>query len=586
MKTAIKAGLLFVMAFAVISCNPIKFIGKKIDEIQVVANPKVLEVHGGKIDYSLKGKIPSKVFHRKALVTLTPVFYYNGGKFVELESLKLKGEKAEGEGRVMSYDNGGSFELEGEIDYKDEMEGKGGYIDLKIKVCKDADNCGEFLKEKLAIGLITTSLSVKASEKVVLFGQGGKVVEADEKLSLGKDFKPAKRNFKGSVYFLINSSYLRPSEKSGESVAELKKFVQLPRLSLNGITINSYASPDGELRLNQNLTKRRSESTYSYLTREMRRLDVSFKEEDLFKKQALEEDWDGLKRLVSASDLPDKSQALSIITSARSVEDKEAELRKLDSWETILDEIMPKLRRSDMILNGQINNRSFEELKKESENGLESFTLPELMLYASMVESVDEKVKAYKQYIAKKPNGAVGYNNLAAIYIMQGNHNEARSVLLDGVENTGGNDSLQNNLGIVYKRGDDLESAKTSYSKAQSAGIESANYNEAIINVIEGDYESAAENMPEACDYNSALVALLNNNYEDAGDQITCSKDITADMHYLHAVINARKGDVDAMAASLRQAVEKDNSLATKATNNLEFHSYFERAEFKNALNR
>lgn len=570
MKNKLAAGLGLSLLVILSACNPLKLIEKYLDEIKIVANPEILQVHGNSVEYSLRGKIPPKAFHKKGVATITPVVYYSGGS-TKLEPIMLKGEKAEGSGRTISLKNGGSFELSGSFDYDPKMEGKDLYVDLNISICKSGtDVCKEFSKEKVALGIITTSRSVKGDEEVFFAG----------------DFKPVKRNFKRSIFFLINQSTVRTSEKRGKAVEELKEFAATERMELQGITINSYASPDGELRINQNLTLRRSESSYKFLTGLLKKLDNPVSSGDLYKKQSLEEDWDGFRKLVQASSLPDKSEVLAIINSKKSNDDKETAIKALASWPTILDEMMPQLRRSDIILSGVVKNRTMEELKAAAASSLDGFTVKELLFYAHNSKDSKDKIAAYKAYIAKKPKSIVGYNNMAAVQINDGDYKSAQKTLEKGIKEAGDNDSLQLNMGIVHRHNDDLEAATASYTRAARANV-AAGYNMGIVHILNGNYDEAIESIPSSkCDYNAALAQLLKGNYEDAVAKINCQKTLTADDYYLRAIAYARQSNTDDMGASLKLAVEADASMAAKATNDMEFHSYWSDNVFKNAIGK
>lgn len=569
-KNLIKVGVGVFLVALFVGCNPIKLIQKYLDQIQVVATPKVLEVHGNKVSYSLKGKIPPKAFHKKAVATVTPVVHYSG-KTLNLEPISLKGEAAEGAGKVIKAKEGGSFELSGTFDFAEDMAGKDLYMDLEFKVCKvGTEKCTTVKKEKVALGMITTSKSVKGDEEVFIAG----------------DFNPVKRSFQRSIYFTINSWSIRSSEARGEAVEQLKAFAITERLELQGITVNSYASPDGELRINQNLTAKRSESSYKFLNGMLKNIS-SGAGEGLYKKQSLEEDWNGFKALVAASNLADKSKLMDIINSKQSNDDKETAIKALDSWPTVLAEMMPKLRRSDVILSGIVKNRTIEELAVlANENKYPEFTIKELLLYAD--QSKDSKVKeaAYKAYISKRPESFIGYNNLAAVQINNGNYSSAQKTLEQGVAKANDNDSLQMNMGIIHRVNGDLEKAMAAYERASKAGL-SSGYNKSIVHIINGNYDLALSSAPAAkCDYNTALAALLNGNFDDAISEINCQKSLSATDYYLKAIANARKGNLDELAASLSLAVKEDKSLADKATNDMEFYSYWERAEFKNAINK
>ncbi|MBI1184199.1 hypothetical protein GC194_08000 [bacterium] len=569
-KYSAKAGIGILLLALFVGCNPIKLIEKYLDQIQVVATPKILEVHGNQVSYSLKGKIPPKAFHKKAVATVTPVLHYHG-KTLNLDPINLKGEAADGSGKVVKAKEGGSFELSGTFDYSDDMAGNDMYMDLEIKVCKSGtEKCATFKKEKVALGIITTSKSVKNTEEVFIAG----------------DFNPKKRTFQRSIFFLINRWDIRSSEAKGEAVEQLKEFAQTPRLELQGITINSYASPDGELRLNQNLTQKRSESSYKFMTDLLGKLGIASNKESLYKKQSLEEDWNGFRELVLASNLDDKAKLLEIINSKQSNDDKEKAVKALASWPTVLDQMMPKLRRSDVQLQGIVKNRSYEELAEAAKTSYESFTTKELLFYAHESKSKETKVAAYQAYIAKRPKSFIGYNNLGAVYINAGDLAKAQKALEDGVKNAGDNDSLQCNMGVVYRQNGDNEKAMAAYERASRAGI-ATGYNKSIVHLINGDYDLAKSSAPAAkCDYNTALTALLSGSFDDAIAEINCQKTLSADDYYLKAIAYARKGDVDEMAAALSLAVKENKSLADKAANDMEFYSYWERAEFKNAINR
>lgn len=568
MRNSIKASVVLVFAVLVVSCNPLKLIEKYLDDIQIVATPKILEVHGNSVEYSLKGRIPAKAFHKKAVATLTPVVHY-GGKTLNLDPIVLKGEKAEGSGKIIKVKEGGSFDLSGSFDYDPAMEGKDLYIDLNFKVCKSgSESCGDFKKEKVALGMISTSQSVKGTEDVYFAG----------------DFKPAKRKFQRSIYFLINRWTVRTSESSGKQVEELRNFAKTDRLELQGISINSFASPDGELRINQNLTDKRSASSFRFLTGLLEKLDISASDENLYKKQSLEEDWKGFRALVAASNIADKSKAIQIIDSKQSNDDKETAIKALDSWPSMLDDMMPKLRRSDVILTGIVKNRSIDELNEAAKTSFESFTSKELLLYASEAKSNADKAKAYQAYIDMKPKSIVGYNNLGAVHILNGDYDKAKKVLDQGIGNAGDNDTLYNNMGICYRAMDNNDQAMVAYSKAAKAGI-AVGYNQSIIHIMNGDYDAALSSQPAArCDYNTALAALLKGNYDDAISEINCQKAISADDYYLRAIAFARKSDPEEMGASLSLAIKEDKSLSQKATNDMEFYSYWSNKDFTSVL--
>ncbi len=55
-------------------------------------DPEVLEAKGNAVEFTVKGTIPEKSFHKKAIVYFTPVLNYDG-KTKDLKKFVLRGEK-------------------------------------------------------------------------------------------------------------------------------------------------------------------------------------------------------------------------------------------------------------------------------------------------------------------------------------------------------------------------------------------------------------------------------------------------------------------------------------------------------------
>lgn len=62
--------------------------------------PNPLEVHGNTVEVTVSGTIPERSFHRRATVELYPVLRY-ANQELKLEPIKMRGEKAEGEGIIV-----------------------------------------------------------------------------------------------------------------------------------------------------------------------------------------------------------------------------------------------------------------------------------------------------------------------------------------------------------------------------------------------------------------------------------------------------------------------------------------------------
>ncbi|MFM8963558.1 MAG: hypothetical protein ACKOGD_06940 [Sphingomonadales bacterium] len=133
-------------------------------------------------------------------------------------------------------------------------------------------------------------------------------------------------------------------------------------------------------------------------------------------------------------------------------------------------------------------------------------------------------------------------NNLAASLILEGNRAAAKKL---------------------------LSSAKTSVY----------NYNQGIIDIMEGNYGAAEKNITQDS-YNKVLALTLNNKV-DAAKKASASLTETAELAYLKAIIEARNGaSTDVVVAKLKTAISKNPALKEKAGKDREFIKIMNEATF------
>ena len=95
--------------------------------------PQVLEAVNGEVPVTVSGTFPAKFFHKKAVITATPVLRWEDGK-VEGETYTFIGEKVEGNNQVISYATGGNFTMKSTFDYVPEMAKSELYIEFTAKI--------------------------------------------------------------------------------------------------------------------------------------------------------------------------------------------------------------------------------------------------------------------------------------------------------------------------------------------------------------------------------------------------------------------------------------------------------------------
>ena len=536
--------------------------------LQYSVTPKVLEMHDGKVKYEINGDIPAEWFNKKAVVEFTPVYKFDGGEEV-LESKTYQGESVEANNKVIGFETGGSIEFAGEFEYSEAMR----MGDLEMTATATiSDNEIELLPVKLADGVISTPLLVMVDPMPIAAKDNFQRVVEEEK--------------KADIHYVIQRSNVRRSELTNEDIKELEDFVKkskdVQNKEFKAVEISAYASPDGPMDLNERLSEQRKKSADNYLEKVIGKTKVSDEDaETLYNLKSTAEDWEGFKELVENSSIEDKELILRVLSMYSDPAVREKEIKNMSAtFEVLADDILPKLRRSEIKVKVEKTGFSDEEIADFALNNPDTLNLEELLYAGKMAEDLDTKVKIYKTAIEKHEDCLRAHNNLGYVYIKQGNLTDAKAALQKANEIKEGNAIVTNNLGVIALMEGDKETAKTHFLNATDGG-NAVDYNLGIINIMEGEYEAAVNYFQNHKTFNTALAMLLAGKNDSANKTIDVVEKEHPMNYYLKAVINARIGDEAAVMNNLRTAVEKDADLKQMAKTDLEFRNYFENETFK-----
>ena len=72
------------------------------------------------------------------------------------------------------------------------------------------------------------------------------------------------------IYFLVNQSNVRTTEKSDDDIRRLEEFASLGNKT-HSIEVKSYASPEGSVDLNDNVSDKRAASTLRFLKKDIKK---------------------------------------------------------------------------------------------------------------------------------------------------------------------------------------------------------------------------------------------------------------------------------------------------------------------------
>lgn len=554
--------LLTVTALALSGCGGIGKMNKYVENIKYTVDPNPLIVQGDSVAVTINGNFPGKYFYKKAQVELTPTLTYTGGE-TPYKTAYFQGEKAVGNYTVIPYETGKAFSYDHKVAYTPAMETS----ELVVKILgKQGKKELAFDPVKIADGVITTPYLVMSDDKVLL------AKDAFQRIT--------SHSQDATINYLVNSSTVRPGELKDADVKAMTDFIKTGKgnasIKMKGMAIDAWASPEGELSLNENLADDRAASAKGWAKGEFSRAKIDSAKADAFYTLSPRgEDWDGFKRAMQASStVPDKDLVLRVLEMYPDVSKRESEIKNMAAtYKEIADEILPQLRRSEIKLNYDRVGKSDAQLTEMSRTQPDSLNVEELLFAATLTTDLNEQLRIYKETERVHPTDYRAANNVGYIHMLQNKLAEAEAQF-QKANSIQDNPVSTNNLGVVARLKGDRKKAADLYAKAMSAGPE-VKYNLGIINIQNGDYAAANSNMGGVNSFNAALAKTLGGDAAGAQRILEQSTDKdTAMGHYLMAIIAARQSNGDMVRNELALAVQKDASLRDKAMKDLEFRNF------------
>lgn len=238
--------------------------------------------------------------------------------------------------------------------------------------------------------------------------------------------------------------------------------------TLTGFRINGYASPEGSFKSNMNLSERRAKALAEYFRRANRW------KSDLFTTTWSGEDWEGLTKAMEASSLENKDKVLAIIKEEQNPDARDAKIRGIDNgvtYNTLLKEFYPQLRRSFCVVDFTVRAYTLEEAKRIIKENPKLLSLKEMYEVAnSYPQGSADYNEAYQVSQKLYPQDSDAVTNAAAVLLEQGKYGEAKA-MLEAVEQTG---TVCNALGIVYAKEKNYDKAASCFTQAAQKGCKEA----------------------------------------------------------------------------------------------------------------
>lgn len=554
-------------------------------DLQVDPNP--LELHGGKVDFNMSAVLPPKMLPSGKVYTIKN-FYQYGDKEIEVGEIEFKADDFPNASATTSRKS-----ADFSMNYSEEMTPGKLVVQGTATDPRNGKSATTPNKLEVAIGIITTSTAVKDNYLSAFMGHGYNDQE---------ELIPTNVNFffpQGSS--VLTSSIKTDGESNRDKQRNLSAFIAEKNVTRT-VTITGTHSPEGIETINSKLSEDRAGRIEDYYRRQMRRYDYAGAADSIkFILKPVVQDWRSLRTALASFDGisgPARAQMTGIIDGSGSFEDKEKELRKVDGYDKVFDELYPSLRTAQTEILTVKEKKSPAQIavlaKQITSDEVSSDTLSneELMYSATLTPSLDEKVAIYMA-ATKKSGSAAAHNNLAATYLemaMTDSDNRSKLVQdaitqLEIAANKDKTSEVSANMASAYMMQRDYSNAAIAVAEAENGAgndLKSKLYGiRGVLEIKAGDYDKAQATLSGASNnditnFNRGLASLLGKKFGDADDYFENVKDssVGADAAYYRAVAAARSNNATDVISNLKDAISKDASLKDKALGDLEFTNF------------
>lgn len=526
----------------------------KFETVSINVTPPTLQVHAGKVGVTIDASFPEKYFAKTSTIEFTPVLINEDGEY-KFKTITVQGEEASGGEATIFYTTGGRFSYQDNIGYDKSMINS----ELELRaIGKAKEKELVFKSRKIANGVLATSTRVQNTEDLAVAKSNYEKETILEESAI--------------IYFLVNQSNIRATEKSDDDIKRLEEFAKMGNKT-HSIEVKSFASPEGSVNLNDNVSDKRAASTLNYAKKILRRVKLDgVNNKDLYSEKSEGEDWEGFNKLMRSSEIKDRRRITKIVNSVEDLEKREQAIRDMaEIYDAIEKDVLPQLRKA------QITVRSFEPKKSDTEISEIANTNPseldikELLYSASLTENIDNKISIYTQ-ASEIHSDWKGYNNIACLLLENGNINEAEKNLLKAEQFDKTQSKISNNKAVIAAWKGNLPLAKKLYDNLTTQK------NQALLDLRMANYKKASRFFKNKNTHNAALAKILN------GQNSNCNEN-TAACDYLNAISYARSANESMLLKSLKNAISKNISYKLEAQKDLEFVNYKENEAFKSLVN-
>lgn len=254
------------------------------------------------------------------------------------------------------------------------------------------------------------------------------------------------------INYRVNRSDVQPGyDNNASELAKVEKVLrplssQGETYKINSVSIKGYASPEASYGHNLELSQRRADGFKQYLMRSYNLYGLQ-----QFPAVGLGEDWDGLRCVITASEIPYRNEILSIIDHTDIFNGREKRLMELAGgypYRYMLNTLFPPLRRMKMQVDYTVRPFKPAEADEMIDERPQDLSQEEIYEVARMRNRAGRKGYGREYDVAARyfPNDATANINAASAALIRGDLEEAWHYL----QKVQGLPEAYNNLGVYY----------------------------------------------------------------------------------------------------------------------------------------
>ncbi|MBK7712774.1 MAG: hypothetical protein IPJ37_18865 [Bacteroidales bacterium] len=338
------------------------------------------------------------------------------------------------------------------------------------------------------------------------------------------------------------------------------------------------------MKINEPLSEKRGVAADKFIKKEFGKIEAA-KAANFFDSKTTPEDWDGFKTEVENSSIQDKDLILRVLSMYSDPDVREKEIKNMAAaFETLKTDILPRLRRSKMMINVDKIGRTDDQILATMKSDPKALSLEEMLYAATLTKDVNEQLSFYQTTAQNFPKCIRAHNNIGVTLMSLGKVDEA-VVEFEAAKTIQNNDVVKNNLGFAALVKGDIAKAD-GYFTSMTAATPESKWGQGVIAITKGEYDKAVNLFGTEPCFNLALAQVLKGDVNKAKATLDGMKELCkcGKPSYLKAVVGARLDDKNYMIAGLKEAIAFKADWKAYAKTDIEFGKYFNDDTFKSIV--